>query len=83
MAGTWGDFAWTNLTVAPVTGYPAGVCAVDLAIHGNDVKGKALTKTGTLHHAHCTTNGRGVSCNAAWAPLVPQPGDVPVAPPTV
>lgn len=81
MTGQWGDFAWTDLTVAPVTGYPADVCTVALAIHGNDVKVKAVTKTGTLYHTHCVTNGRGVICDAPWAPVHPQPGTVPPPPP--
>ncbi|MFE4632734.1 hypothetical protein ACFRJ1_05045 [Streptomyces sp. NPDC056773] len=53
MTGQWGDFAWTDLTAAPVTGCPADVCTVALAVHGNDVKVKAVTKTGTLHHTDC------------------------------
>ncbi|MFD6886750.1 hypothetical protein [Streptomyces sp. NPDC059957] len=65
MAGQWGDFDWTDLTVAPVTGYPADVCTVALAIQGNDVKIKAITKTGTVHHTHCGTNGRAVTGDAA------------------
>ncbi|WP_204357945.1 hypothetical protein [Streptomyces sp. ICC1] len=80
MAGFWGDFTWTDLTVAPVTGYPADVCSVALAIQGNDVKVKALTKTGTLYHTHCETNGRAVTCNAPWAPVNPQPGAVAARP---
>ncbi|MFD7033986.1 hypothetical protein ACFWAR_38765 [Streptomyces sp. NPDC059917] len=71
--GAWGEFAWTDLTVAPVTGYPANVCAVSLAINGNDLKIKALTEDGTLYHTHCETNGRTVNCRAAWAAVSPQP----------
>lgn len=53
-----------------------------LAIQGNDVKIKALTKTGTLYHTHCVSNGRAVICDAPWSPVVPQPGALPVPPPT-
>ncbi|WP_424210684.1 hypothetical protein ACN20G_00515 [Streptomyces sp. BI20] len=74
MAGVWGDFVWTDLSAAPVTGYPSQVCAISLAIQGNDVKIKAMTKAGVLYHTHCETNGRAVTCDAPWAPVTTQPG---------
>lgn len=74
MAGQRGDFAWTGLTAAPVTGCPADVCTVVLAVHGNGVKVEAVTKTGTLCPTHCGTNRRAVSCDVPWAAVHPQPG---------
>lgn len=72
-AGRWGDFDRTDLTGAPVTGHPVGVCTVALAVQGNDVKIKAITKTGKLHHTHCGTNGRAVTCDAPGRPRIRSP----------
>lgn len=63
--------------MAPVTGCPGDVCTVAPALQGNGVKIKAITRTGTLYHPPCGTNGRDVNCDAPWAPVRPQPGAVP------
>ncbi|MFF1411266.1 hypothetical protein ACFVX6_16000 [Streptomyces sp. NPDC058289] len=64
--GVWGNIAWTDLTVAPVTGYPQGVCSVTVSAQGNDLYVKAATLRGALYQTHCDINGAAVLCDEPW-----------------
>ncbi|MER7762046.1 hypothetical protein [Streptomyces sp. NPDC097619] len=71
MGGGFGNYDWIDLTVAPVTGYPSGVCDVSMTLQGNDVFVYAMTTGGVLHRTHCDINGMvPLVCDEAWAAVV-------------